>query len=323
MIEALSDRAACGSRSLLDHETLCDRWRAGQVVALRGARAAARGAASACTCVTASAAASARPGAAARTRAAARAASVAAVGSTCDGGRHRDARDVVSHDASIRERALRPQACYARAEAIVGRIGNASAISIALLLGCGGSSTNDAAAGGAGGGSGGSSGSAGSGATCGAPAWKACTGPMQCVLATDDCCLCGMPELQDFEAIHQNHASKCTCDGPVCGCATALNPNLAASCENGQCVAWDVRTTAKYSACTDDTQCKLRMGLECCESCQGGEWGLVAIRSDSESALVAAACAPNTGCDDCVPAYPPDAHARCVAGFCSVVVIQP
>jgi hypothetical protein len=140
------------------------------------------------------------------------------------------------------------------------------------------------------------------------------------VLATDNCCLCGTPEIGDYQAINQSHLTECTCTGPACGCATAENPHLAASCENGQCVGWDVRNTAKYSACTGDTECKLRDGLGCCESCQGSEWGLVAIRSDAESALLQAVCAPNTPCDACVPTYPPNAQAKCVGGFCQVVI---
>lgn len=220
------------------------------------------------------------------------------------------------------------------------RIAFASMIAASLSLACGGNSESDGATGGTSGnggsggsggksgaggtggaaGASGSSGSAGAVSSCGDPAWKTCNGPAQCVLATDNCCLCGTPELVDFEAIHQSHLSECTCVGPACGCAAAPNPNLAASCENGQCLGWDVRTSTKYAACTDATECKLRMGLECCEGCQSGEWGLIAMRSDAESALQQAVCAPNTACDACVPTYPPNATAQCIGGFCQVVI---
>jgi hypothetical protein len=131
-----------------------------------------------------------------------------------------------------------------------------------------------------------------------------------------------MPEITDFVAMNQAHAQKCTCAGPACGCATSINPNLAATCDAsiGQCIAWDIRTTDAYSSCSVDTDCRLRMGLGCCEGCSADTWGLVAIRVDAVLALESAVCAPGMACPECEPIYPPEAKALCISGHCQVVV---
>lgn len=220
------------------------------------------------------------------------------------------------------------------------------AFGLALALAaCGGESSTDATGGSAGtsgsggsssGGVGGSSGgtgavagSAGTGAVAGSggtgvdachdPALKACTGPGQCALATSDCCLCGMPEITDYVAMTQAAAGQCTCQGPICDCVSVDNPNLAASCESGQCAAWDVRKRDDYSGCTLDSDCQLRNGLDCCEACQAPAENLVAVRSDAYAALKAAMCSASDVCSKCMVQYPPNAAATCNAGHCQVV----
>jgi hypothetical protein len=127
-----------------------------------------------------------------------------------------------------------------------------------------------------------------------------------------------MPELKDFEAINASFVEECSCQGPACGCATMENPNLATTCEAGSCKGFDVRQE-EYSACSGDQDCTLRMGLGCCEACQGGEFNLVAVNVN-QTALTEALCGNELiGCPDCAPQYPPNKKAACVANQCQVV----
>src|SRR5262249_14612110 len=150
---------------------------------------------------------------------------------------------------------------------------------------------------GSGGGMGGRSPSTGGGPNaCTDPSNKTCTGPGECVLATSDCCLCGQPELGDYVAMSSDKAAACTCTGPACGCATMDNPNRAATCEDGTCAAWDVRKEDAYSACKTPDDCRLRLGLACCEPCGGADYEVVAIRGDAESLLKSKTCTAGEAC---------------------------
>ncbi|MFO0570532.1 MAG: hypothetical protein U0263_33140 [Polyangiaceae bacterium] len=213
---------------------------------------------------------------------------------------------------------------------------------ITLLAGCGGSSTEDGTGGASGGGgAGGSSGSGGSGggtsgsgggagvggggaggtggaATCG-PEAKKCSEPTDCALVTQDCCLCGMPELTDFQAVNQAYTAQCSCQGPVCDCATMPNPNLGATCKAGSCEGFDVRKVDALSMCSIDDDCTLRMGLTCCESCGSSESELIAVAKKSGDALHQAVCPSSpVGCPACMPQYPANKIAKCVANHCQV-----
>ncbi len=179
----------------------------------------------------------------------------------------------------------------------------------------GGTSSGGTSSGGTAGGGGATGGAAGAG-QCG-PQAKSCGDPSDCVLSTPNCCLCGMPELTDYEAINSSFTQECGCSGSLCQCAMAMNPNLAATCNAGTCEGFDVRQSS-YSACTADTDCSLRFGLECCEACQGGEFNLVAV--NNQGGLSQAVCGSDpVACPDCAPQYPANKKAACVANHCQVV----
>jgi hypothetical protein len=214
-----------------------------------------------------------------------------------------------------------------------------------LLAGCGGSSTQDGTGGSGTGGSGtggsgtGGSGTGGSGTggtagvgggagvggtagsggqqSCG-PEAKTCSENTECVLATKDCCLCGMPELTDFQAVNQKYSAQCSCGGPECDCASAPNPNLGATCRAGNCEGFDVRKSEALSGCTTDDDCTLRMGVSCCEGCGSNEWDLIAV--NKSGALTKAVCPSGpVGCPACAPVYPDDKKAACIQKRCAVV----
>lgn len=219
-------------------------------------------------------------------------------------------------------------------------VGFSAVLGLVAMAACGGSVDVAASSGGGGTGAGATSstgagatsstGSTGSGTTtsgttgsgggsCPLPDAKACTQPSDCVFAEESCCICGQPELSDLIAVNTEHAPVCGCNGPVCDCAISPNPNLALSCDAGQCAGWDVRKEDALSACTQDSDCRLRAGLSCCEACDASPWDLVSIRTDAAGALAARVCSGDQGCPACAPQYPPDAFAQCIAGHCAVV----
>lgn len=166
----------------------------------------------------------------------------------------------------------------------------------------------------------GGGGVAGSGGqnSCG-PEAKQCAEPPDCILATQDCCLCGVPELKDFQAVNSKYQAQCSCGGPVCDCATAVNPNLGATCSAGSCQAFDVRQVDALSACNIDDDCTLRMGLGCCESCGSNDYELIAVAKKGGDALHKAVCSSGpVGCPACMPQYPANKTAKCVAKHCQV-----
>jgi hypothetical protein len=76
----------------------------------------------------------------------------------------------------------------------------------------------------------------------------------------------------------------------------------------------------ELSQCKSDTDCSLRMGLACCEACDGGSGDVVAINRDQGELLRQLACGNELiGCPKCAPLYPDGAEAVCTAGQCEVV----
>ncbi|MEZ4219612.1 MAG: pentapeptide repeat-containing protein [Polyangiaceae bacterium] len=184
----------------------------------------------------------------------------------------------------------------------------------------GGANTGGANTGGAStGGTAGGGGIAGAGGqlSCG-PDAKICSDNSECVLTTQDCCLCGVPELSDFQAVNQKYTAECSCGGPICDCAVAPNPNLGATCQAGSCEGFDVRKSDPMSGCTKDEDCTLRMGVSCCEGCGSNDWDLVAV--NNSGALQKAVCPSGpVGCPACAPIYPDNKKAACIQQHCAVV----
>lgn len=152
-----------------------------------------------------------------------------------------------------------------------------------------------------------------------------CARPSDCTLAIDDCCgPCGVPALDDFDAIATSRADAhtrfvCPDPGstPCPGCVAMDNPSLGATCTEGRCTGFDVRQLA-ISACTDDSVCRLRT-RDCCE-CGGSTdpSSLIAVRGDARAAYMELVC-DDFACGACEPTYPTTVEAYCATdGHCAV-----
>jgi hypothetical protein len=95
---------------------------------------------------------------------------------------------------------------------------------------------------------------------------------------------------------------------------------VTAVCRMDTCNAIDIRTD-ELSACSTDSDCTLRWGVNCCELCATDtqNTGLVAVRKTPSYSE--ALCNPETPCPPCAPPpYPANASAVCNStGHCEVL----
>lgn len=160
------------------------------------------------------------------------------------------------------------------------------------------------------------------------PPWLSCDEPADCILAPENgCCFpCGESlSLEQVTAIHREHASayyESECPGELeCpDCIPARNPSLRTTCSAaGQCEVFDVRRLP-ISACTSDTDCRVRVP-DCCEcGAVVDPASLIALHVDEVGPYVARVCGPFDGdCAPCAPVYPDTVEAYCAAdGHCAV-----
>ena len=185
--------------------------------------------------------------------------------------------------------------------------------------------TGNAGAGGAvgGGGTGALGGTGGTGGTGAVYNWELCKGPAECTLFATNCCggycvetpLSGwIPVATESLGVVQNQY----CSDPVAcpDCIEFEHANYLAVCRNDKCTAIDLRKDS-ISACSADSDCRLRFGTGCCESCAGQSAQLVAVSTKAQ--LENEVCAGPGACPPCVPpAYPKEAKATCLTGHCQV-----
>lgn len=161
------------------------------------------------------------------------------------------------------------------------------------------------------------------------PRWMLCEANADCVLATNTCCgPCGVPTLDHMDPINATYSddhreSVCPDPGGPCpDCATMPNNFIGATCDAGWCEEYDLRSM-ELTACTEDSDCRLRV-TDCCEC--GGDVSpasLIAIRSDAETDYAALVC-DDTDCPGCAPVYPTEVEAYCADdGHCDVRATSP
>ncbi len=164
----------------------------------------------------------------------------------------------------------------------------------------------------------------------GTPNMDACQQPYECSLAPNGCCGdCGDGTAQSFVALNRaqlgNYERARGCSGVACGPCPPIDvlqrtsPYFAATCAAGSCRVVDTRQT-DVTACTTDSDCTLRLGLNCCESCGGDNLLAVNKRADLNALL----CGDGAGaCPPCVPVYPDEFRPACDSGRCLVVRVAP
>jgi len=198
---------------------------------------------------------------------------------------------------------------------------------VGLLAACGGST--DVFTDGAGGSGGSSSSSTSSSSTTSSTSSSgtgtACADSLQCQLVSETCCgVCGMPTLDDMVALHEDdvdaHFAEVCAEPIACpDCPTAPNPHLFAYCDAGVCKGAAV-TDDPAGGCEAHSECKLRMGLDCCEC--GSQGPVTAIPIAYEATLQDLVCGDDYGCPECAPVYPTGAEAQCEQGHCVVVYLN-
>ncbi|HMA97225.1 MAG TPA: hypothetical protein VKP30_31285 [Polyangiaceae bacterium] len=150
-----------------------------------------------------------------------------------------------------------------------------------------------------------------------------CSQSADCVPRDLGCCASCEPHSKaDFTAVNTRYTEVNTCAEDVaCGpCQTftgALTaPSFSATCVVGECQIFDVREQPE-SACTVDTDCRLRRGLDCCEDCSAEPWVAVNVNA----AVGQDRCTASSNCAPCASLPPRNLVPQCVAGHCAVITI--
>lgn len=161
----------------------------------------------------------------------------------------------------------------------------------------------------------------------GSPDYDACEAASDCAIGAVGCCgTCDGPGLTTRDFIAYNHryqeAVYEQCQYIDIACAPCYLPPpeeqtlkyFVPACVNEQCVVRDLRSFA--TACTDSSDCKLRSGSGCCESCDGDDW--IAVRNDGSFEQLVCGDAP-IACPACAPVPSKEAKAVCGQdGRCAV-----
>jgi hypothetical protein len=154
--------------------------------------------------------------------------------------------------------------------------------------------------------------------------WGACVGPGECTPEYKGCCeACGVPDIHDYVGVNAKYLSQfrqevCPVQPPCVPCVPAPRPFFAARCMAGRCEAIDIRQVPELSKCANDTECRLRKGLDCCECGASGAFTSVSIYG--QMALGALVCPPMTGCAECAPTPPANLKAVCLMNHCDLAM---
>jgi hypothetical protein len=157
---------------------------------------------------------------------------------------------------------------------------------------------------------GGAPGTGGQSAT-GGDASAACSDHNDCTVVSAGCCgACEPVRAQDVQAVNwQWHQQNAGCDVACGACKEApevdrTSEYFVARCVEANCQLVDARD--KYVECTDDDDCFLRDGSDCCEDCDGE--GYIAV---SSLAFVFETACPDIICATCDAVPPEGLSAQC------------
>jgi len=143
-----------------------------------------------------------------------------------------------------------------------------------------------------------------------------CESPLECVVTPMTCCGPGAsPTLANVTSVNTASLEEFTAPCQNLDCVGSVVPaHFGATCSDGHCLAFDLRET-ELTDCTSRTECRLRLGLGCCEGCSGDAAQYVALRSDADLGPLVCGSEP-IGCPACVPIPPDDLIADCIDGKC-------
>ena len=158
----------------------------------------------------------------------------------------------------------------------------------------------------------------------------ACRLPTDCALASTSCCEpCEPVDLNQFVAVNvgyvrevpEDDCSLVDCaDCPTMPIGSQNVQDFGVTCEDGRCVAFDVREHA-LSACSADSDCVLRADVSCCEGC-AYDAAPTAVNPDTD--LVSVLCGAPVPCLTCDSIFPPNAVTACGSnGHCVVTYTGP
>jgi hypothetical protein len=166
-------------------------------------------------------------------------------------------------------------------------------------------------------------------AACGSKPFDACEENSECILTPASCCgTCEPSTLESWLALNAanvnayREAQMCDLVGcPAIYCpppppTEATSTYFTAVCEAGRCKAIDLRTTP-VTECKSPSDCSLRHGVRCCESCGNTDEDVVAL-SDEEALLELVCPTEPAACPPCVPQEPQGYVASCDANRCVV-----
>lgn len=147
-------------------------------------------------------------------------------------------------------------------------------------------------------------------------AGDSCLTSLDCVVAPRSCCgTCGGATRGDAVAVSLGRLSQQreeACAESV-GCDACVQPNdpeLVATCDQGECVLVDLDTRPEISSCDVPEDCKLRFA-GCCECANADTTPILAIHVGADDAYRALTCAPSQGCPECEPTFPGSVLAGC------------
>jgi hypothetical protein len=149
----------------------------------------------------------------------------------------------------------------------------------------------------------------------------ACTASAECTLVPVSCCggQCEPTMLASFVAVNQNEAHVYTDKCALVDCMPAPcayvppekrnRPYFASLCQAGHCQAVDIRTTS-ITECVTDLDCRLRVGVSCCEGCGATVDNVIALSAKAN--LWQTFCGQgDIGCPACMPIMPAYLYAGC------------
>ena len=158
----------------------------------------------------------------------------------------------------------------------------------------------------------------------GTTAPTACNNSTECVVTRAQCCgEYPNPTIRDVTAVNAASLSDFNAPCTLVDCISTLEPipsYFGATCKNAHCLAFDVRGT-ELTACTAPSDCRLRAGLDCCESCDADRLEYVAVRVDADVEALACGGAP-INCGGCEPLPPSGLVADCLDGHCQALELD-